>query len=186
MDDIVSSSSTYRNTLRHHKLYGETIRRICRIEVYQGSGYELGTGILVAQDVVLTCYHVLRSVIEKEISPQNVIFRFEYQMEKDSPMATRGKEFFLRSGDWLIHPISTSSSEQEYKEDCELDCALVRIVDYTGAPPDRGYASLPKSVYPFTEKSRITIFQHPNGKPLAESEGDFLGIDKNGCMSRSV
>ena len=163
--------------------YQETLKRICRVEVVMDREIILGTGILVAPDVVLTCYHVLKPIIQGEVPAGAVTFRFEYRMQSERPVAAMGVEYRLRKEDWIIDFAADSSADcppyTGQPSPDELDYALVRVADRLGNPPQRGSNPLPAIAIPFYAKSPLFILHHPEGDTLKRSDGQFLELNGN-------
>lgn len=154
--------------------------RVCRIEI---SGNAAGTGFLVGPDVLLTNYHVLKSVLTTPPgTPASEIgCRFDYMVLTDGSR-TQGTVVLLHPTDWSIDYSSYSLAEMTRTPDNpppnpdELDYALVRLARPIGleslpstagsAVLRRGWIPVPTDPMAFVPKMALMIAQYPDGKPL--------------------
>jgi hypothetical protein len=181
--------------------------QVCRIEVQTNRGPCCGTGFLVADDVVLTNYHVLEPVIRgqeatptpdgRRARPTDVTFLFDYKRSVDKTLIHPGTPYKLAKTDWELYssPYDAQDRSADGKDtprptDC-LDFTLVRLDGRPGAGPVgqqvdptaplRGYVALPAGCYAFEPNTPLFIVQHPEGGPLQlalDTEG-VLGLNPN-------
>lgn len=125
-------------------------RAVCLVEAPQGT--PLGTGFLVAPNLVLTNQHVLKN----QQMLESVVVRFDYVRQNNGP-ASEGRVFAADAG--FYH----SSAEDQ------LDYALIRLTDSPldtlvkpGVHP--GYLML--SARSVVDRERVNIIQHPGGRPM--------------------
>lgn len=153
-------------------------KQVCRIELPKGGS---GTGFLVNSDIILTNYHVLENLINKNYSSDKVKLRFDYKKIRPQSEDLDGQLFDL-ADDWLIgySPISEYDDPTKKKNPSkeELDYALIRLAKSL----DRGAIKLPdmltEDFYKNYEAKRpLFIVQHPSGEPMK------LAVDINGVIN---
>ncbi len=172
-------------------------RCVCRIEVATG---EMGTGFLVGPDAVLTNYHVLRSVIEKESPANEVRFRFDYYVQPNG-VESPGLLAELHPSEWQIDFSRYTAGEKKgLPEESlptldELDYALVKVARPLGIEPlgdgtegtaPRGWIPIPTVAPAITPHMPIFILEHPNSGPLKlamDTEG-VLNVNANATRVR--
>lgn len=143
---------------------------VCRIETSDS----FGTGFLIGPDIVITNYHVMRSVISGDLDPRQVILLFDYKKTMDGTTVQPGQEYTLATI-WLV-----ASSPAD-----ELDYALLRVSDEPGKRPvgNQQYASargwLTPKAHVFTQNEPLFIIQHPDAAPLKLSSGTFIKAKSN-------
>lgn len=126
---------------------------VCRIEI--PNQVILGTGFLIAQNLVLTNYHVLYSeATDTKINPSDIILRFGC-FTSATGNETEGQTFKLVND----KPILKSSSTQQ------LDYVLLQVEDSITqatdiAPADCDFDNLPE------KKMALNILQHPEGASM--------------------
>jgi hypothetical protein len=140
-------------------------KQVCSVQI---DGKAMGTGFLVASDIVLTNYHVVESIIEKGNS--NLIScRFDYKKLAENNGYT-GEVYTLHQ-DWLIahSPYSAADCHDSLSlpNNDELDYALLRLKQPLA---NRGCITLPsineKINDSYQTNAPLFIVQHPEGKPI--------------------
>jgi hypothetical protein len=136
---IRASHSTYDVGAWRRRL-GEIEGRVCRIEFPPAVAQ--GTGFLVGPSAVLTNYHVVKRIIEGELSPATVRLRFDYKVGDDGVSVSNGTPYEL-GDDWLIDhaPYSERDNDVAPVDDPapdELDYALLRVSGTPAADPVGG------------------------------------------------
>lgn len=148
-------------------LMAERERAVCRIV----SPMPEGTGFLVGNDLVLTCFHVLRRAIHGTVQPGEIELQFGYRVLADGE-EVQGEKFRLAE-EWLIaqSPIN------------ELDFALVRLSEaaqgkvmgtFQGAPSRRKIDL--KQHRDGEVRNTVIALQHPEGWPLKVTFGSVTGV----------
>lgn len=173
--------------------------RTCSIEIKNS---HRGTGFLLGPDVIMTNYHVMKSLIEEEssLTPRDVRLRFDYKRTNDGREINSGTVCDLAGGDdWLIHfsPYSeadTEGAEFNNSTDQQLDYALLRLGQAIGEEPlngdpradRRGWVEVPQAEHDFLLSPALYIVQHPNGQPmkLAIDTNAVTGLNENGTRVR--
>lgn len=131
------------NTLRHLyvlELALEAAKAVVHIRVNYADGKEaLGTGFLVAANLLITNHHVIRSASEAETATCS----FNYQLDRNGQLCRPSAVY--ASPDGMFH---TSA---------ELDYTVIQLED----PPDVGFLKMGQR--PVHRDDRVTIIQHPGG-----------------------
>lgn len=149
-------------------------RWVCRVEREEDEA-SLGTGFLVADDLVLTNYHVLHGVKAPGApSPTKVQMRF------DAIGAGSGRVAKTAAGDWLVAKSEPGGSEwggaAGEPTPAQLDFALVRLAEPVGKDtsggPERGHVSI-KDIAAGQALHPIVVLQHPLGASLQICLGAF-------------
>ena len=114
-----------------------------RIESPQGTG--IGTGVLIAKNMLLTCHHVLKNI-------QQAWVRFDYQEGSDGI-----EDVFELDMKFIA---------------CQprIDYVLVKIC----GQPEQEIAVPVDKVLSSGEETRIRIIHHPQGKPVVVSEAGLI------------
>lgn len=159
---------------------------VCRVEDPRDPRKALGTGFLVAPDLLLTNYHVMENYLgeapQRDIS--TLAFRFDYALE--STGENYGKIVSAAVDNWLV-------SEAPYRTAAngtvpDLDYALIRLAvpvgnDLLGGPlvgeglagkVARGWLQLSSLVPVPSDKDVIFIPQHPRGQSMRMAVGTVL------------
>ncbi len=152
-------------------------KQVCKIEI---NNRIVGTGFLIAHDIVMTNYHVVKDVlIEKN---PNISVRFDYKIQNDN-VVNQGITYKL-GDNWLIDHSQYSSADLQNdgslpKED-ELDYALLRI---TTKLTDRGFIEIPQANSNFNDnylpERPLFIIQHPEGNPMKIAFDLSIGLNEN-------
>jgi len=155
--------------------------RVCRVEVTLNSGAtSYGTGFLIAPDLVMTNWHVVKyligpnpNVLEPKAEPGNVLCRFDYRAFSDGTKSN-GTAFGL-DADWNVF-MSQNNSDGTEPSDQELDCAIIRLNRRAGdlaAGGDsvangnpRGWINIPLVPDHFLPHTPLFIVQHPKAEPI--------------------
>jgi S1-C subfamily serine protease len=159
----------------------------------------LGTGFLVAADLCLTNYHVVKGLIEGTADPIRTRLRFDFRRAADGKVVNDGTCFSLAQT-WLVaaRPPSVVDSlpddRSKLPEADELDFALLRIRDAPGAAPIgraeqlsdapiRGWVNRVGSDG-YDSGSPLFLLQHPDGAPLKLAFGPAIGLNANATRLR--
>lgn len=131
------------NTLRHLyvlELALEAAKAVAHLRVVQAGGNEaLGTGFMVATDLLMTNHHVIATPSEAE----SATYSFNYQLDRKGQLCNPVPAHALSKG--LFH---TSP---------ELDYTVIQL----DSPPEFGFLHL--GTVPVRRDDRVTIIQHPGG-----------------------
>jgi len=162
---------------------------VCRIEIAaQGGGTIFGTGFLIAPDLVMTNWHVVRGIVANEdndtsyagpkAKASDLICRFDYKVFANG-LKSKGTTFSL-APDWRAALSKNNPATREPQTD-ELDCAVIKLQEPAGSLPvgdrkqrandgdPRGFIKLPGATDrppAFESKTPVFIVQHPSGEPI--------------------
>lgn len=180
--------------------------QVCRIEIKLDNGkFAYGTGFLIRPDLVITNYHVMQFLIEKEelkrkgerwAERENVILRFDYKVNGVSKMLQDGTVYTLALSEWLVDsspPSKVDTDPQALEEPSteELDYAILRVDGEPGnevigksdaSNNKRGWVKIQQEPFEFAPDSPLIIVQHPDTQALKlsiDTQG-IIGINKNG------
>ncbi|ODH02968.1 hypothetical protein A4S05_21780 [Nostoc sp. KVJ20] len=165
----------------------QILPQVCRIEFPGGTAQ--GTGFLIAPNVVITNFHVMEDVINKQVSYKDVVLSFDYKTLLDGQLSD-GKKYRLKEN-WLI---AKSPCLPDKENPLPLDYTLFRVDGEPGnstigepGSPARGWIKLPtEPYYQFLPNTPLFIVQHPKGEPLklALDTDAIIDINENGTMVR--
>jgi hypothetical protein len=153
----------------------------CRIEFPADGGVGYGTGFLVADDLVLTNYHVVEEHIGGTRNPADIRCRFDYA--RDARGLEEGRLVSLAAGEsWIVvqspyDPADVSGVGRPASD--RLDFALLRLSERAGAQDmpgggKRGVVTVPLGVSAPNATAPVFIVQHPEGRPMAMAIGIVL------------
>ena len=185
LERMVTDGLPFINPVAWRAHLGEVEGRVCRIDIPASGTEGVGTGFLVGPDLVLTCHHVVKDVIDGTYAPADVIVRFDYRRSADGKMVNFGTEFHL-AANWVVDSAPPSSVEKfvdpgtQLPAEGELDYALLRVAGDPGRtpirpdkaevsfppPPARGWEAMPSQPAGLKVDSPLFIMQHPSGWPL--------------------
>jgi hypothetical protein len=163
--------------------------RVCRVEL----GSQVGTGFLVASDLVLTNHHVVAPLLEGAVSPRDVRLRFDFKRGRDGFSVPEGRVYPLASN-WRVgeSPPDPVDSEAEPKSGLpdpdHLDYALLRTdgapgKEVVGERP-RGFVAIPRSPVSLKSGTPLVILQHPKGEPMKMALDPQALLKVNGNETR--
>lgn len=161
-------------------LLGEIESRICSIECPEG--VPKGSGFLIANDLVLTNYHVVMEAVENREDKHQFVVRFDSKTTADGVSINPGKVYPLVERDWIVDssPLSPSdvlANPISDPNDDELDYALLRVAGSPGQDPvggntrdsnstRRGFIELPRYPHDFMANRALYIAQVTNNGPM--------------------
>jgi Trypsin-like peptidase domain/Effector-associated domain 1 len=194
---IKATQSTF-DILTWRERLGEIEPRVCRIEIPETNA--VGTGFLVAADVVLTNYHVVEEIIKAGgQGSEKIKLRFDYKVQADGISVNKGKAYGLASN-WLadFSPYSPRDLEISPAADPsndELDYAFLKVDGRPGddavggdtqdpAPVKRGWIKPAPAQYTFVPKTALYIVQHPDGLPMQVAIDSDAILDENISKNR--
>jgi hypothetical protein len=156
-------------------------RRICRIEYPVGVKMGGGTGFLVANDLVLTNYHVIEQHQQGAREAAQILCRFDFAVGAGAHTPVK-----LAAG-WLVDfsPASAHDpGDQGGLPDADqLDYALLRLERAIGDElvngAQRGWLPLRADTPLPLAKAILFIGQHPSLEPLKLGVGAVLGANGN-------
>jgi hypothetical protein len=178
---------------------GELEAQVCRVEIPAGLQATIGTGFLVAPDLCLTNFHVVRPLIEQTADPGQTRLRFDYKRAADGTVVSDGTLFALAK-DWLVAARPPSAVDDladpgdQLPAPDELDFALLRVQDDPGEQAVGGAENLPDApkrgwvdrvgTDGFDPDNPLFLLQHPEGAPLKLAFGPSIGLNANATRLR--
>lgn len=184
LERLVRDTNSFLDLSKWLDKAGELQVRVCRIEIPAiGGGTIYGTGFLVAADMVMTNWHVVRCIISEEDNDASytgarahaadLTCRFDYKLLANG-LESKGTEFKL-APQWRVTSSPNNPSNREPQPD-ELDCAVIRLAKSAGSLPvgdsnnipgdRRGWIELPATQPNFKPHSPLFIIEHPDAAPL--------------------
>jgi|GEM_PF-1848471 len=153
--------------------------RMCRVRSRNGAGVVLGTGMLVAPDIVLTAYHVVEHLIGTSGGRTDMTLTFGLAETGNGPGR---QEAYRPAEDWdVLHaPYSNAdlAVDAGMPNPGELDFALVRLERPASgdATPSgrRGVLDLERVGDPPGKDKLVLILQHPRGDNLKQAPGETM------------
>ncbi len=158
--------------------------QVCRIE--NPVNQAVGTGWLVARDLALTNWHVVRRVLSGEKKPVDVALRFDYA--SDAGGTSPGVTHTLAAAWCLRHSPASALELGEGNGEptpAELDYALLRLAQPIGDQPGpggepRGWITTQRATAIPAVGDVLFVLQHPQGDPLKLAIGVSRGANGNG------
>ncbi|NRD68456.1 trypsin-like peptidase domain-containing protein, partial [Corallococcus exiguus] len=154
-------------------------RRVCRVELEGGRA--LGTGFLVAPDIVLTNSHVIEHRLLEALR-----VRFDLKVLPDRIAVHPGRVYAVtaclaqspHSPADLMHPRPREATRDE------LDYAFLQIQDAPGedrvGDGPRGFVPLaPSSPTAFEPGALALVVQHPKGRPMQVALDTFQTVNRS-------
>lgn len=151
---------------------------VCRIEFPASGGTGYGTGLLVADDLVLTNYHVVEAHIAGKLDATQLRCRFDYA--RDVQGVQDGRLVALAAGaDSIIVSSQYDNADlggPGLPSADHLDFALLRLAEAAGKHDVGGGAkrgTIPVAADPPAPEKNAPVFvvQHPNAEPLSLAIG---------------
>ena len=175
--------------------------QVCCVEI---NGSAVGTGFLIAHDMVMTNYHVIESLLKEppDHTPQDVKVRFDFKKDESGAVLDPGVRYALDPDAWLFDSSPYSPAEglgnfDGVPKGNELDYAILRIAAQKNGDSDavtpgyepiigsrakvRGWIVFPQRTAKFPAGSPLFIIQHPKGTALkmALSTDSVIGLNSN-------
>lgn len=168
LERVILKSVEFAHTVQWRANMAACERTVCRVESPVNQG--MGTGFLIAPDLLLTNYHVLKDFIETRNEWSSVACRFGYAADTTGKAVSQGEVYTLSDA-----PLVASSQIDAPN----LDYAIVRLSASAGSDVidggPRGW--LRPWPQPPTDGDPIFIIQHPKAAPLRVTTGAHVGAD---------
>jgi hypothetical protein len=158
---------------------------VARIECPANGGVSYGTGILIADDLILTNYHVVEDHITDKLNSASIRCRFDYA--RDAKGLDQGRQVPLAAGaSWIVayspyDPADLTGVGVPASD--HLDFALLRLAEPVGAQNVDG--GVPRGTVMPSQKTalpkaadNVFIVQHPEGEPMQMAIGAIKGAIK--------
>ena len=185
LEDIVRSDGGFLDVIPWVERLDQMRAQICRIECPMNQA--VGTGWLVANDLLLTNWHVVRRVLAGERKATDMICRFDYAT--GSAGTNPGVTCNL-AAQWCVDFSEASPAELGTGTDAptaaQLDYALLRLAEPMGtkagtsaAGGPRGFITTKRGTASPADDSIVFVLQHPEGDPLKLAIGAAKGTNAN-------
>lgn len=136
------------NTLRDIYML-EVLLDLARAVVRIRASGGLGTGFLIAEDLLMTNHHVIGSPADAK----NCAFQFNYQLDRAGKALPVHTARALEGGLYRTSPLDSSNASSD-----ALDYTVVQLTDLPA-----GIVPLALKPTPIQRDGRVTIIQHPGG-----------------------
>jgi hypothetical protein len=199
LERIIRASVPFVDVSTWRAQLGELEAQVCRVEIPAGLQATVGTGFLVAPDLCLTNFHVVKPLIDQLADPGQARLRFDYRRAADGTVVSEGTQFAL-AGEWLVATRPPSAVDvladpgNQLPAADELDFALLRVRGYPGeqaAGHADGLADAPKRGWVhrigtdgFEPDQPLFLLEHPEGAPLKLAFGPSVGLNANATRLR--
>ncbi|HEY9432485.1 MAG TPA: trypsin-like peptidase domain-containing protein [Blastocatellia bacterium] len=183
----------------------KVLRTVCAVALGAPTNKIVGSGFLIAPDLVMTNYHVVEPFLAvdpqtkeiKQNGPGNQIFFFFDYLSAPQPRVPPGDVshtslVVTAAEKWLEYARELlpgdGAAKPPLKVNKEFDYAVIRLARRVGDRParrgggaKRGYLNLPKGkIDVLSMNRRILVFQHPQAAPQQFDIGDFVQMDPSG------
>jgi hypothetical protein len=176
-------------------------RTVCAVALGKPLHKIMGTGFLIAPEIVMTNYHVLEPFLKvdpatKEITQNGpgdeIFFFFDYLHAPPPDVSTHGKGHaslcVTAAQDWLLKARLKLENDGAAKSPTlfnnEFDYAAVRLqrpvgnqVPRRSGGAIRGWLPPEDSIDVLSPKQRILVFQHPGAAEQQFDIGDYVQLD---------
>lgn len=184
LEKLIRSRSTLLNFDEFLTACDRLTHRLCTIEIPTGNA--IGTGWLVAPDLILTNHHVTEALELHHAAPEDVACVFDRRDTQSTGNACG------LAADWRVASSPTAPEDVTVggreANTTELDYALVRLSRSVGHDPiaasgeERGWIALKDNPPAVVANDVVMILQHPDGRPLEVAFGNILAY--NGASTR--
>ena len=199
LERIIFASVPFVDISTWRAQLGELEAQVCRVEIPTELQGTIGTGFLIAPDLCLTNYHVVKPLIDQLADPGQARLRFDYKRAADGTVVRAGTQFAL-ADEWLVAARPPSALDilvdpgNQLPAPDELDFAILRVQDDPGeqaAGLADGLADAPKrgwmhriGVDGFEQDHPLFLLEHPEGAPLKLAFGASAGLNANATRLR--
>lgn len=191
LEKVVDLRSAFQNVDEFGRSFGQLVNSVCAVEGPNGG---LGTGWLVAPDIVITNFHVIKRALEGTMDSAALRCHFDFKsVGGDNKIGRRvnlAKKWCIASRPYSnADTIGGRSDWQPH----ELDYALLRLETAVGSEPGganpeptapiRGWIRVDSQPPVMKENDRLWVFQHPQDfsvpgpprqMPMQLSDGKLL------------
>ena len=103
LERIIMASVPFVDVSTWRAQLGELEAQVCRVEIPAGLQATIGTGFLVAPDLCLTDFHVVKPLIDQLADPSQARLRFDYKRATDGTVVSEGTQFALAGNGFSPH-----------------------------------------------------------------------------------
>lgn len=198
LQGLINEYEPFVSSQKFAEYFPKVMRTVCAVALGNPSNEIVGSGFLIAPDLVMTNFHVLETFLDideatnkvKANGPGNQIFFFFDYLSAPAPdMPPTASPLVTAADDWLVY--ARASLQGDGTATCkpikhnEYDYAIVRLARRVGALSvrkggggRRGWLELPKEKIETLGERRILVFQHPEAAPQQWDIGDFVQLDQ--------
>jgi hypothetical protein len=184
--------------------FPRVMRTVCAIGLVPEAGI-VGSGFLIAPDLVMTNYHTLKTFLDVGPDGQTIVangpgdqifcfFDYLWEPAPKVPPVKQPRHASLvveAAKDWLVYArklLPYDGTPQCPKEvGTAYDYAVIRLKRPVGKLPARlsgggirGWLPMPQAIDVLGQQKRIIVFQHPETAPQQFDIGDFVQLDRSG------
>jgi len=154
-------------------------RQVCRIDI---RGARSGTAFLVEQDLVLTAFTAVQQLLEGQVAPSEVSFRFDLWPEANGEVRT-GIAYRLAERDWLVDQSPPDRLNFAVLRLSELPRGGERLGAVALRSGGRGHISLPEVERPCPPGATLFLVHHPGGGAIRLSMSCYAvkRVTPDGC-----
>jgi hypothetical protein len=176
------------------------LRTICAVAVGPPTNSIVGSGFLIAPDLVMTNFHVLETLLDVDpathkvsakptASGKQIFFFFDYLAAPAPNVPPEAGLAVTAADDWLVYGRKSLFGDGTSKQAAvtkEYDYVVVRLTRRVGdlsarkgGGNKRGWLQLPKEGIEVLPSKRIIVFQHPQKAPQQWDIGDYVKMDQS-------
>jgi tetratricopeptide (TPR) repeat protein len=190
LEHLIENTAFTDVTLFHREL-GSLITYVCWVQ----AGDNAGTGFLVGEDLVLTCYHVIENILRSN-GVGSCTFDIDRPVESGFQQLSEAISF---ASEWLVasSPYAPSDAGVDVSEPADkLDYALIRLSTSVGMRPigrnpepraqARGWLVLPERPQRLGRNDYLIVLSHADSQtaPISLGVGKVVGYNANGTRLR--
>jgi hypothetical protein len=181
LERIITRSQMFQDVTAWRARLAELEARVCRVEIPVASATAKGTGFLIAPDLVLTNYHVVKVLHDGASGVADARLRFDHKRDAAGTTVSPGTSLAL-AADWLVAwrpPSKADESRDLMPAPHELDYAVLRLAS---SASDRGHITLQRpgpDGLGLDPGHALIVLQHPRDEPLQMAFGHSVGLNGN-------
>jgi hypothetical protein len=179
LEKVITERSSFHDAEPFLAEFAQLINWTCRVAV-PGSG---GSGVLVADNLILTNYHVIEKVTDQHLADGKVVCVFDYKKTRDGTQISAGRQVTVTKI-LASRPYSPEDLKREGGEPASdaLDYAVLLLQDKVGAQPlgsmgpkdplgtKRGFLPLSMTSPAVKQNDPLIVVQHPQLKGRRSQE----------------
>jgi hypothetical protein len=201
---FVNQYEPFLNVAETLEMLPRVLRTVCAVALGKPICKIMGSGFLIAPDVVMTNFHVVEHFLNVDqqtgvISPtaegDQLFFFFDYLWEPAPnvpPKSARHTSICVTAAkDWLIHAREKLPNDGRYPYpttvNMEYDYAVIKLARPVGNLParrsggaKRGWLQLQDHIDVLAQEMRVLVFQHPETAPQQFDIGKYVQLDPSG------
>ena len=202
---FVTEYEPFLNAVATLEMLPRILRTVCAVGLGNPFNRIFGSGFLIASDVVMTNYHVVKrfldfdrttGAIRETVEGDRLFFFFDYLWEPAPnvpPNAVRHTSIWVNAAkeEWLIHAREDLPNDGQSPSPTtvsrEFDYAVIQLARPVGNLParrsggaKRGWLKLQDDIDVLAREKRILVFQHPETAPQQFDIGEYVRLDPSG------